>query len=93
MVKRDLVTQIAKDTGHCQRDVTQIVQMFLDGVSDELVAGGTLEFRNFGIFEVVTRKARVGRNPRKADVEIKIPERKVIKFRAGKSLKDRIQNS
>ncbi len=90
MIKRDLVVRIAKETDVPQRDVMEIVQKFLDGVVDELSIGGNLEFRNFGIFELVTRKSRIGRNPRKADVPIEIPERVVVKFRPGKTLKDNV---
>ena len=90
MVKRDLVVRIAKQTGYPQREVMDIVQRFLDGVIDELAIGGNIEFRNFGVFELVTRKARIGRNPRKADVAIKIPERVVVKFRPGKILRDKV---
>lgn len=90
MVKRDLVVRIAKQTGYPQREVMDIAQLFLDGIVDELSMGGNIEFRNFGVFELVTRKERVGRNPRKADVAIKIPERMVVKFRPGKILRERV---
>jgi nucleoid DNA-binding protein len=90
MIKRDLVLRIAETTEISQREVAQVVQMFLDGISDELAMGGNLEFRNFGIFELVKRKSRIGRNPRKADVAIEIPERVVVKFRPGKILKDKV---
>ncbi len=90
MIKRDLVVRIAKETNIPQRDVMDIVQKFLDGVVSELSIGGNLEFRNFGIFELVTRKSRIGRNPRKADVAIEIPERVVVKFRPGKTLKENV---
>lgn len=91
MVKRDLVVRIAKQTGYPQREVMDIVQRFLDGIVDELAMGGNIEFRNFGVFELVTRKSRIGRNPRKADVAITIPERVVVKFRPGKILRDRVE--
>lgn len=90
MVKRDLVVKIAKETGYPQREVMDIVQRFLDGVTDELSTGGNIEFRNFGVFELVTRKARIGRNPRKAEVAIEIPERVVVKFRPGKVLREKV---
>lgn len=91
MVKRDLVVRIAQKTGLPQREVMKVVQLFLDGIVDELAMGGNIEFRNFGVFELVTRKSRVGRNPRKADVSITIPERVVVKFRPGKILRDRVE--
>jgi nucleoid DNA-binding protein len=90
MTKKDLVLRIAKATKVPQYEVAKIVQMFLDGVSEELIMGGNLEFRNFGIFELVKRKSRIGRNPRKADIAIEIPERVVVKFRPGKTLKAKV---
>lgn len=48
--------------------------------------GERLEFRDFGVFEVVERKQKIGRNPKKADVPIVIPARQVVKFTTGKKL-------
>lgn len=91
MTKRDLVVKIAEETGLLQRDVAIIVQMTLDGLADEIARGNNVELRNFGVFEVVTRKSRVGRNPNKPKNEVTIPERQVVKFRAGKELKERVK--
>ena len=44
--------------------------------------------RNFGVFKIETRKQRIGRNPKNPGVDIQIPERSVVKFRAGKELKE-----
>lgn len=90
MTKRDFVVKIAADTGIAQHQVTEAVQKILDYISDELAAGRTVELRNFGIFEVKVRKSRKGRNPNKPENEVMIPERVVVKFRAGKELKDRV---
>jgi DNA-binding protein HU-beta/integration host factor subunit alpha len=90
MTKRDLVVKIAKETGLIQKDVTAIVQMVLDGIADEIIAGNTVELRNFGVFRVVTCKSRKGRNPNRPEKEIIIPDRAVVKFRTGKELKKRL---
>ena len=47
-----------------------------------------MELRNFGVFKIETRKQRIGRNPKNPGVDIQIPERSVVKFRAGKELKE-----
>ncbi len=91
MTKRDLVVKIAKETGIIQKDVAEIVQMTLDNLSEELVNGNTIELRNFGVFEIKVRKSRKGRNPNKPEDEVVIPERCVVKFRAGKELKDQVE--
>lgn len=90
MTKRDLVVRIAGETGLIQSTVGEIVQKTLDYIADELAAGRNVELRNFGVFEIRHRKSSKGRNPKKPLVMIEIPERTVVKFRAGKELKDRV---
>jgi nucleoid DNA-binding protein len=91
MTKRDLAVKIANKTRMKQSDVVTVIQMTLDEIADELANGGNIELRNFGIFEVVVRKSRIGRNPKMPSTEVTIPERCVVKFRAGKKLKARIE--
>ncbi len=87
LTKRDLVVQIARESGQIQETVYQILQLTLDGIADALVAGRHIEFREFGVFELTTRKSRIGRNPNKPETVVRIPERKVVKFKPGKRLK------
>ncbi len=90
MTKRDIVVRIAAETGLLQTEVANVVQKTLDYIADELACGNTIELRNFGVFEVKERKSRVGRNPHKPEIAVPIPDRKVVKFRAGKELKARV---
>ena len=91
MTKRDLVVRIAKETGIIQSDVADIVQRTLDSIAAELIAGNDIELRNFGVFEIKVRKSRKGRNPNQPTNEVTIPERAVVKFRAGKDLKEAVE--
>ena len=91
MTKRDLVVKIAKETGIIQSDVADIVQRTLDSIAGELISGNDIELRNFGVFEIKVRKSRKGRNPNKPKNEVVIPERAVVKFRAGKELKEAVE--
>lgn len=91
MTKRDLVVKISKETGMIQSDVAEIVQKTLDSIAEDLIAGNTIELRNFGVFEIKVRKSRKGRNPNKPANEVTIPERTVVKFRAGKELKEAVE--
>ncbi len=91
MTKRDLVVKISTETGLTQSDIAVVVQKTLDYMADELAAGRDIELRNFGVFEIKTRKSRKGRNPNKPENEVVIPERIVVKFRAGKELKERVE--
>ncbi len=92
MTKRDLVVKIASETGLIQSDVADVVQKTLDYMADELADGNNIELRNFGVFEVKVRKSRKGRNPNRPENEVVIPERVVVKFRAGKELKERVED-
>lgn len=92
MTKRDLVVKIAKETAFAtQNEVAEIVQKTLDYISEELIAGNTIELRKFGVFEIKVRKSRKGRNPNQPQNEVTIPERAVVKFRAGKDLKEAVE--
>lgn len=92
MIKRDIVLAIAKETGLIQADVSVVVQRTLDHIVRSLQRGENVELRNFGVFEVQKRKPRVGRNPKRPGDTVVIPERKVVKFKPGKVMKETITN-
>ncbi|MBP5674634.1 MAG: integration host factor subunit beta [Victivallales bacterium] len=87
MTKRDLVVRVARQVNMKQSDVMDIIQLALDTITEELAEGRNIEFRNFGVFEVLTRKARIGRNPNSPKQEVQIPERAVVKFKPGKEMR------
>ena len=90
MTKRNLVVRIARQTKLKQRDVMDVVQATLDAITEELAAGHGVEFRNFGVFEIMVRKPRVGRNPNDPGKTVPIPERVVVKFKPGKVMRQRV---
>ncbi len=90
LTKRDLVMRISGETGLVQQQVQDIVQKTLDYISEALAKGDKVELRNFGVFEVKTRKARVGRNPNKPETDVPIPQRSVVKFKAGKEMRTHV---
>jgi DNA-binding protein HU-beta len=90
MTKADLVVKIAETAGITKANAERALNAFLDAVEDTLVKDGKLMLTGFGSFAVETRKARKGRNP-KTGKAIAIPEAKVVKFRAGKLLKDAVK--
>jgi nucleoid DNA-binding protein len=87
LTKRDLVIRISEDTKHTQQEVLEIVQKALDCIAETLAKGDKVELRNFGVFEVKVRKARVGRNPNAPEADVPIPERSVVKFKPGKEMR------
>jgi len=90
MTKRDLVMRIAKETGLIQQDVSAVLQKTLDYIVESLARGESVEFRNFGVFEVRIRKSRIGRNPNKPTHVVTIPTRKVVKFKMGRIMKAQV---
>jgi nucleoid DNA-binding protein len=90
MTKRDLVMRIASENGMIQQDVYAVIQKTLDYIVEALDEGDTVEFRNFGVFEVRERKQRIGRNPNKPEDVVTIPARKVVKFKPGKIMREKI---
>lgn len=87
MTKRDLVVRIARELKLNQQDVAAVLQKSLDYIVEALAQGKTIEFRDFGVFEIKVRKPRVGRNPKQPENTVVIPERRVVKFKPGKQMK------
>jgi len=87
-----MVIEIAKKTNVEQQKVKQIVQLTLDSIVDILSTEKRIELRNFGVFEVRTRKARKARNPR-TGAEVMVPTKQVVTFKAGKIMEEKIEVS
>ena len=87
MTKRDLAVKIANQTALTQLAVKDVIQKFLNSIIEDLANGKNVEFRNFGVFQCVYRKPRIGRNPRKPGDIVQIPGRYVVRFKSGKEMK------
>jgi nucleoid DNA-binding protein len=90
MTKRDLVIRISNETSLVQQQVLDIVQKTLDYIAEAVSQGRKVELRNFGVFEVKIRKARVGRNPNNPGTDVPIPQRAVVKFKPGKEMREAV---
>jgi nucleoid DNA-binding protein len=88
MTKRDLVLRISESTGLAQPKVMDVVQRTLAYITDAVSQGRKVEIRNFGVFEVRIRKARIGRNPHDPGADVEIPARAIVKFKPGKEMRD-----
>ena len=82
--------RISEETGLVQQQVLDIIQKTLDVMSTTLAKGEKVELRNFGIFEIRIRKARTGRNPNHPGTDVPIPERAVVRFKAGKEMREAV---
>lgn len=90
ITKKQLIHSISQEKGIHPNDVRHVIQAFLDKMTFCLSKGERLEFRDFGVFEIVKRKQKVGRNPKNAAVPIIIPARAAVKFTPGKKMKQAI---
>jgi nucleoid DNA-binding protein len=90
MTKRDLVIRISNETGLVQQQVLDVVQKTLDYIAEAVSKGDKVELRNFGVFEVKVRKARIGRNPNAPATDVPIPQRAVVKFKPGKEMRGEV---
>lgn len=91
MIKSEIVKRVAENlsTGHHpikDKDALEIVDAMIDCFKEVVVRDGRLEIRDFGVFQVKERKARIGRNPKNRE-EYPIPAHKVVTFKPGKELK------
>ena len=91
MTKRELVMEVASKLGFPQNEVSSVVQATLDEIISALQDGQRLEIRNFGIFEVKTRDARMGRNPRTGE-DVPIAEKRIATFKPGRVLKEWVES-
>lgn len=91
VTKRDLVVQISDQTGLTQHQVFDVIQLFIDNATTHLAQNEAVVLRNFGTFEVLTRKSKIGRNPRKPEKSVRVPARAVVKFTPGKDLKEKVR--
>ena len=89
MNKTELIAAVAEKTGLTKKDAERVVSATFETVTETIKAGEKVSVSGFGIFEVKTREARVGRNPRTKE-EIKIPATKLPAFKASKTLKDSV---
>ncbi len=90
MTKRDIVIRVSEETELTQQQVMKVVQSTFDTIAAAVAKGQTVELRNFGVFEVKVRKARVGRNPNAPATDVPIPARSVVKFKPGKEMREEV---
>ena len=91
MNKSDLIAAIAAKTGETKKDAEATLNAFVEVITESLAKEEKVQLVGFGSFEVRKRAARKGRNPQTKE-EIKIPASKAPVFKAGKALKDLVNN-
>ena len=90
MTKAELIAVMAEGADITKAAAACALEAYVTAVAKELKKSGKLGLVGFGTFSVVKRKAREGRNPQTGKT-IKIAAKKVIKFKAGKALADKVK--
>ena len=89
MTKKDFIEKYAAKTGVSKKAAGEYVEAFLETVEEALMGDASVQFVGWGTFGVQKRAARKGRNPQTGK-EIKIAAKKVVKFKVGKKLADKV---
>lgn len=89
MNKTELIAAVAEKSELSKKDAEKAIKAFTESVSEELVGGGKIQLVGFGTFEISERAAREGRNPKTGEA-MTIAATKTPKFKAGKALKDMV---
>jgi DNA-binding protein HU-beta len=90
MTKAELVAKIASEGEITKSQAEKALDGFVSAVYGALSGGDKITLVGFGTFSVGTRSQREGRNPRTGE-KIKIPASKVVKFKAGKTLSEKVK--
>ena len=89
MNKAQLIDAMAAEAGLSKADAKKALDAFVGATTDALKGGDRVALIGFGSFSVTERCERMGRNPQTGK-EIKIPAKKVVKFKAGAELSDAV---
>ena len=90
MTKAELIVVVSREARIPKSSAENAINAFTGAVTKALKKGDKLTLTGFGTFSVARRKARTGRNPQTGK-EIKIPAKKVPKFKAGSLLKSALR--
>lgn len=89
MTKADLISSVAAKSELSKKDSEKAINAVLESITEALTSGDKVALVGFGSFEVKTRSARKGINPR-TKTPIEIAASKLPVFKAGKALKDAV---
>lgn len=92
LTRADLAEAVHQDVGLTRQDCAELVERTLDLVGEALEAGEIVKLSGFGVFQVRSKRARMGRNPKTGEPAT-IDPRRVISFRASQVMKTRVDQS
>ncbi|EIJ33496.1 MAG: integration host factor subunit alpha [Thiothrix sp.] len=90
LTKADMVEHLFEELGLNKREAKDLVEMFFEEISDALITGKNVKLSGFGNFMLRDKTQRPGRNPKTGE-EIPVTARRVVTFRPGQKLKQRVE--
>ena len=90
MTKADFIVKYSDKTGETKKRTGELVDSFLLTIQENLLKGEAVQFVGWGTFQVQKKPEKIGRNPKTGE-KIKIPAKKVVKFKVGKKLAEKIK--
>ncbi|MDX9989653.1 MULTISPECIES: integration host factor subunit alpha [Thiothrix] len=90
LTKADMVEHLFEELGLNKREAKDLVEMFFEEVRDALETGRNVKLSGFGNFMLRDKTQRPGRNPKTGE-EIPVTARRVVTFRPGQKLKQRVE--
>lgn len=91
MKKTEIIASLAENIGLTKADVEKVYNATFELFKEELAKGNKISVSGFGTFDISERSEREGRNPQTGET-IKIAASKSVKFKAGKELKEKVNN-
>ena len=92
MTKAELVERVANQINLTKKQTEVVVNTVFSSITESLAEGKKVELRGFGSFRIRQRNARIGRNP-KSGQKVEVPSKKVPFFKAGKELRQLVDNN
>lgn len=93
MTKSELIERLSLKYPELRaQDVEEAVKLMIEKICQSLEKGNRVEIRGFGSFSLHYRDARIGRNPKTGE-SVKVPAKSIPYFRAGKELRERVDQA
>jgi nucleoid DNA-binding protein len=92
LTKRKLAQKVAQEASLDLDESQGVVEVILESIVESLTKGENVHFRKFGVFNLIRRNRKLGRNPKKPEQSVMIPERTVVKFKPSKFLGEKVKS-
>ena len=90
LTKADMAERLYEELGLNKREAKEMVEAFFNEISEALSQNEQVKLSGFGNFDIRDKRQRPGRNPKTGE-EIPISARRVVTFRPGQKLKQKVE--